>query len=349
MVELGPKTIVWADEQRAECVKDIAAAAALTVVGAGCSTKGRSSAVAAIFDCPPVDDLRSVLTDAECDVILIASAEDFGAAAHQSDAAAVLNAHSRGVRVITLDPLPASALELAGPWTTPGPGGITPLAGLSFVPLARAAQPFREAAEVLEMFGEPRTVLIEACCRPEEGSLGARLFGAIEVLLSLVGEPESVDAAYAPPDRGQLIRQLGETLRNTHGDITANFRFADGRAAALLATDRSGRWSRNITMLGAEGRLRIFDDGFEWVNSAGDRVDASRQVKRRGETPHETPQSPACQIIAEAITRTLDPAVPTDSPLDHPGVLAVCQATLLSTRTGSAESISTIRRMMHVG
>lgn len=336
---------MWADEARADCINAIAAAAALTVVGAGCSTKGRASSVAATLDCPPVDDLRAALTDAECDAVLIASAENFGNAAHQSDAAAVLHAHTRGVRVITLDPLPASALELAGPWTTPGAGGVTPLAGLSFVPLARAAQPFREAIEILEMFGEPRTVLVEACCRPEEGSLGARLFGAIEVLLSLIGEPESVDAAFAPPDRGALIPQLGETLRNAHGDITANFRFADGRAAAVLATDRSGRWSRNITMLGPEGRLRIFDDGFEWVNPAGDRVDASRQVKRRGQTP----QSRAVQTIAEAITRILDPAVPTDIPLDHAGVLAVCQAILLSTRTGSAESISTIRRMMHVG
>lgn len=344
MAETGPRTIVWTDEQRAACMKAVASAAGLVVVGAGCGVKGRSSAVAGVFDCPVVDDLRRALTDGECDAVLIASAGDFGAAASPSDAQAVLHAHQRGVRVLTLEPLPASALELAGPWTTPGPGGVRPLDGLAFVPLVRAARPYREAAEVLEMFGQPRTLLIEACCRAEEGSLGARLFGAIEVLLTLLGEPDSVDAAYAPPQRGPLIPQLGETLRETHGDITANFRFADGRAAAVLVSNRSGRWSRNITMLGGEGRLRIFDDGFEWVNEAGEPVDASREVKRRGETP----TSRSVQIIADAVSRVLDPAVPAESPLDEAGILAVCQATLLSTRTGSAESPSTIRRMMQV-
>ena len=344
MAEAGPRTIVWADEPRAECIKAVAEAAHLRVVGAGCGVKGRSSAVAGLFDCPAVDDLRSVLTEGECDAVLIASAGDFGAAAKPSDALAVLHAHQRGVRVMTLDPLPASALELSGPWTTPGPGGVRPLDGLAFVPLVRSSRPYRDAAEVLEMFGAARTLLIEACCRPEEGSLGARLFGAIEALLTLVGEPDSVDAAYAPPQRGQLIPQLGETLREAHGDITANFRFADGRAAAMLVSDQSGRWSRNVTLLGGGGRLRIFDDGFEWINPAGESVDTSRQVKRRGETP----ASRAVPIIAEAVSRALDPAVPTESPLDSAGILAVCQAILLSTRTGSAESPSTIRRMMQV-
>jgi hypothetical protein len=35
--------------------------------------------------------------------------------------------------------------------------------------------------------------------------------------------------------------------------------------------------------------------------------------------------------------------------VDHAGVLAVCQAALLSVRTGSGESPATIRRMMQVG
>ncbi len=342
----GHKAIVWAELDRAEIVRAVAARAGFAVIGAGCATKGRSSAVAGVFECPVVDDLRSALTEGQCDLIVIASAGDFGTASHPSDAAAVLAARQRGVRVVTLEPLPASALELVGPWSATSAGGTTAVDAAHFVPLARTGRAFRDAAEVLEMFGRARTLQVEACCRPDEGSLGARLFSAVEVLVWLMGEPESVDAAYAPPERTTLIPLPGETLRETHGDITANLRFADGRAAAILASDQSARWSRNITMLGSGGRLRVYDDGFEWINPEGQRVDASRQTKRRGETP-ELPQS--VTTIAEAITRLMDPAIPDEAPMDHAAVLAVCQAVLLSTRTGSAESPSTIRRMMEVG
>jgi hypothetical protein len=341
----GPETIVWAEGDRAQFLKRVAAASGLRVVGAGCGVKGRSSAAASCFGCEPVDDLRSVLTESPCEAVLIGSAGDFGAASSPSDAGAVLAALQRGVRVLTLDPLPASAMELSGAWSTPGAGGVTPACGVRFVPLARVAKPLRDAAEVLEMFGPARTVFVEACCRPEEGALGSRLFGAVELVLWLMGEPESVDAAYAPPRRGPLIPLPGETLRDTHGDVTLNFRFADGRAAALLASDQSGRWSRSATLLGPEGRLRVFDDGFEWVNAKGDRVDASRQTKRRGETPADR----AVQVVSDAVSRILDPAVPEAAPVDHAGVLAVCQAALLSVRTGSGESPATIRRMMQVG
>lgn len=341
----GPRAIVWTEQGRAEVLRAVASAVGLRVVGAGCAAKGRSSAVASVFGCAAVDDLRSALTEGECDIVVIGSAGDFGAVSNPGDAGAVLAARQRGVRVVTLDPLPASAMELSGAWSASGPGGLRAVDAAVFVPLARTGRSCREAAEVLEMFGKPRTLLVEACCRPEEGTLGARLFSAVEVLVWLMGEPESVDAAYASPERGTLVPLPGETLRDAHGDITANFRFVDGRAAALLASDQAARWGRTITMLGPGGRLRVFDDGFEWVGADGERVDSSRQVKRRGETPD---RSAGVATMAEAVTRLLDPAIPDEGPVDHAAVLAVCQAVLLSTRTGSAESPSTIRRMMEV-
>ncbi len=342
----GRRAIVWAAEDRAPFLRAAARAADLSVVAAGSPAKGRSGAVAEVLDCPPMDDLRSGLTEGECDLVILGSPGGFGAASEPGDAAAVLMARQRGVRVVTLEPLPAGALELAGGWSSVGSGGVRAVDAARLVPLMRAGRSFRDAAEVLEMFGEARTLLVEVCCRPDEGSLGACLFGAVEVLVGHMGEAESVDAAYAPPRRGLLVPLPGESLRDAHGDITASFRFANGRAAALVASDQSGRWSRNVMMLGEGGRLRIYDDGFEWVSAAGERVDASRQTKRRGETP-ETPRS--VEALADALARLLDPAVPEDPPVDHAGVLAVCQAVLLSTRTGSAESPATIRRMMEVG
>lgn len=342
----GRRAIVWSEESRVGFVRAVLRAADLSVVGAGSPEKGRAGSVASALGCPPVDDLRTALTEGDCDLILIVSAGEFGATANPGDPGAVAAARQRGVRIATLDPIPARALELSVGWTTSGSGGARAVDGARFVPLARAGAAFRDAAEVFEMFGGARTLTVEACCRPEEGTLGARLFSAVELLLWLMGEPESVDAAYAPPRAGLLVPLPGESLRDAHGDITANFRFGDGRAAGLLASDQSGRWSRNLMMLGEGGRLRVYDDGFEWVNSAGERVDAARQTKRRGETP-ETPRS--VEAVADGLRRLLDPAVPEAGPLDHGAILAVCQALLLSTRTGSEESPATIRRMMEVG
>jgi hypothetical protein len=346
----GRRAIVWASEEVAEFVRAALRTAEITPVGAGSPVKGRSGAVAAIFACPPVDDLRSSLTEGSCDLVVIASAGAFGTVSEPGDAAAVLMAAARGVKVLTLEPIPASALGLSGGWLTVGTGTLRAVDSARIVPLPRCGRSFRDAAEVLEMFGGARTLVVEVCCRPDEGTLGACLFGAVEVLVGLMGEAESVDAAYAPPKRGGrgglLVPLPGESLRDARGDITANFRFSDGRAAALVASDQSGRWSRNIMMLGEGGRLRIYDDGFEWVSVAGERVDAARQTKRRGQTP-ETPRS--VEALADSLTRLLDPAIPDDPPIDHATVLAVCQAVLLSTRTGSAESPATIRRMMVVG
>lgn len=342
----GRRVIVWAGEERAEFLRAALRTAELVAVGAGSPVKGRSGAVAAALGCPAVDDLRSALTEGACDLVLIASPGDFGAASEPSDAGAVLAARGRGVKVVTLEPLPSSALELAGAWSSVGTGGARAVDAARLAPLARAGRSFREAAEVLQMFGAARTLMVEVCCRPEEGSLGACMFGAVEALLGLLGEPESVDAAYAPPRRGLLVPLPGESLRDAHGDITANFRFVDGRAAAMVTSDQSGRWSRNVTLLGEGGRLRIYDDGFEWVSAEGVRMDAARQTKRRGETP-EVARS--VEALADSLARLLDPAIPEPGPVDHAGVLAVCQAALLSTRTGSAESPSTIRRMMEVG
>ncbi|HZW09767.1 MAG TPA: hypothetical protein VFF69_07680 [Phycisphaerales bacterium] len=342
----GRRAIVWVAEDRVEFLRAVARAADLRVVGAGSPVKGKSGSIAAALGCGSVDDLRSALTEGECELVLVGSPGDFGAASAPSDAAAVLAARQRGVRVVTLDPLPASALELAGGWSSVGLGGVRAVDAARLVPLARCGRSFRDAREVREMFGPARTLLVEVCCRPDEGSLGACLFSALDVLVWLMGDPESVDAAYATARRGPLVALPGESLRDAHGDITANCRFADGRAAAILASDQSGRWSRNLTMLGDAGRLRIYDDGFEWVSAAGERVDASRQTKRRGETPE---LARSVEAAADAVTRLLDPAVPEEGPIDHAAVLAACQAVLLSTRTGSSESPATIRRMMEVG
>ncbi len=337
---MGRRTLAWLNPSQLAFVRDVAAAADLQLVGAGCPVRAQSGAVASELDVPCIDDLRDALHSFEADLAFLAAAGSFGTSPDDAKAALAFGAR-RGV-VATMEPIPASALDLAS-------GGWAASRALDFVhhcPLARLSAPFRAAHEVLAAFGRVRTLTVEAWCSPREGSLGARLFSAIELILHVMGEPETVDAAFVPPDIDRPVRPLpGDTLRDLHGDITASLRFSDGRAANLVASDHAGRWNRTATLLGPGGRLRVFDDGFEWIGQDGKKADESRPAgARRGvEGVH------AVAALKESLERILDPGPTPEPPADHAGVLAIGQAILLSARTGQPESPATIRRMTGLG
>jgi predicted dehydrogenase len=338
--EPAPRTIAWLRAEQAPLVAAVAEAAGLEIVGAGAPGKAQSGAAASALKTKALDDLRAVLASGEADLVWIASPGDFGQAG--TDSRAVAAAQSRKVKVATLEPIPVSALDLAsGGWTAQTGTGGRLIDAVHFCPLNRLSAPFREATEVLQSFGHVRAVMVEAWCAPEEGSLGARLFSALDLVHWLLGEPEAIDAAYVSPSHGNgFSPQPAETLRDLHGEITANLRFADGRIAGLIASDHAGRWNRTATLVGPAGRLRVFDDGFEWIGPDGDKVDQSRQ-RSRGEAPGPH----AVVAIADQLKRLLDPSIPDAGPTDYASILAIGQAALLSARTGQGESPGTIRRM----
>lgn len=331
----GRRTMVWADESRAGFVREVARAASLDVVAAGSPDKGRSGAIASALGCQPFGDLRAALAESACELAWIVSPDDFGS--HPgADALAIRSARQRGTRVASLEPIPASILDLSA-WHAHTSRDVDPPNPCA---LASRARSFREAGDALELFGQARTLSIESLTRPEEGSLAAALFSACELVLTLMGEPESASAALVPaqpaPDRAP------DTLRDLHGDLAVTLRFADARAATILASDRAGRWSRACLVLGRGGRLRVYDDGFEWIDASGRRADSTRYTARRGATP-EVPHAVAA--TADSLDRLLDPSSPIQAPVDFAGVLALCEAAALSARTHQPESPSTIRRM----
>jgi hypothetical protein len=325
-------------------VRQVADAAELSVIAAGATGRGLSQSVASELACKPLDDLRAALASTDADLFWIASPGSFGVGTSGNDATAVAEAHARGVKIATLEPIPAAALDLVGGgWLE---GAVRPVDVLRFIPRARLSEPFRGATDVLDHFGQIRSMGIEMWSAASECSMGAGLYAALELILALMGEPETIDAACATPSAGQKVHALpGETLRDLHGDLTANIRLADGRAAALYISDQAGRWDRTITMLGAAGRIRIHDDGFEWIGADGKLLDHSRPPKKR---PKDSPPPPphAVTAIADSLSRLIDPAVPDPGPSNHAAILAMGQAALLSARTGQGESPATIRRMV---
>lgn len=342
---------VWLAPEQVGFVRAAAAAGKFRVAHAGSPVKGQSGHVAAELGCPQFDDLRATLAEVNAPLVWLATAGDFGATGSEVDARAVLAASQRGVKIATTEPVPSSVLDLrhAG-WGVPGSGGESGLAGerLRYVGLPRLTRPWREGQEVLAGFGTPRLVQVEAWSGLGQGTLGARLLGAMDLIASVMGEPETIDAAYVGPRQTAGLHSLpGETLHEVHGDLAATLRFHDGRAAVITASNAAGRWNSVVTLISNQGRLRFYDDGFEWIGPDGEKRDEQRLVKRsRGDAGLT---GLGARVAGEAIARLLDEHAADPGPVALGQVLPLCQAALLSARTGNPESPETIRRMMLVG
>lgn len=337
------RATVWLAPAQVDLVREVAEVAGLSIAAAGTDVRGQSGHIAARLDASAIDDLRAALAAAEGGLFLIADPGSFGAGEGEEDVAALLAARSRGVIVATLEPIPATPLALSSRGWTEGLGGqiARPLDAVSFVPAPSRLPPFREGDGLLEAFGPVRTATIEMWSAPVESSLGARLYAAMDLLRRLIGEPETIDAAYAAASQGRGVHALpGETLRGLNGDITANCRFADGRAATLTVSNQTGAWGRAATLLGAAGRVRVRDDLVEWVGPDGQEHDRPARRARR------TKGSPAAAAIADGLSRLLGHSH--EPPHDHAGALAMCHATILSCRTGQGESPAMFRRLAGV-
>jgi len=336
--------IVWCEPAQVGLVRRVTELAGLSLVGAGSPSRGQSGAVAAELGCRAMDDLRQVLVTSPGEgvkLLWLAAPGDLGADTSTADAATVQAASSAGLAIATSEPVPASAMEMTGGGWAPEEGPSRACDSLRFVPLMRFTKVVREAGEVFTTLGSIRLAAIEHWGAPEHGSLGAALFSAIELLHSLMGEPETVDAAYVGPTHIPGLHALpGETLRDLHGDLAANLRFSDGRAASVTLSSHAGRWERRAMLVGASSRLRFDTSGFELIGADGAKQD---EMKAKAQP------DAAAAALAESLLRLTDSGKPDAAPIDVPSVLSIAQAALLSARTGQPESPATVRRMAGMG
>ncbi len=346
----GRRAILWLSPAQVGLAREAARGAELDIIGAGSPERGQSGRVASELGSgsgapASLGDLRAALAGADADLFWIASPGAFGATGSDEDAAAILAAHSRGARIATLEPIPAAATDLASRAWSEGVPRVIDIP--AFVPLWPASLPPREA---IASIGPVRTLALEWWGTSEQGSLASRLFAAMELVLRLLGEPESIDAAYIGPDDARGVHAVpGESLRGLTGDLTANLRLAGGRGAAIALSDRAARWGRSLSLIGPGGRIRVHDEALEWIGSDGRPVDEpAARPRRRRAAPAEGGPSPAAAALAEGLTRLLASGVPDDPRPDARAVLATCHAAMLSARTGQCESPATIKRIAGV-
>jgi len=324
--------LAWISPDQAELVGDVARHAGLRIDLVGCSGENCAAStpgVAGSLDAAPADDLRGAIASAPVEVIFI------GALTPEESEHTLLARESlraleqRNVRVFSLAPPPGRIGDL-GHWFDAGPARI------DMIPMVRRSPGFRAAVAAMEEFGPVRTVAISARSGVALGSLGARLVDAMDAALSLLGIPDSIDAAISHPSPATGVP---ETLLELRGDCGALLRHPDGKSASVSLTDQGGRWFRGVTILGEGGCLRVEDDGFEWIGHDGALIDRSE----RGPEAFD----PA-RIIGSAIRRGLEGATEAEDPATLQRVLAMAEAAGLSARTGEPESPAKLLRLAGV-
>lgn len=355
--------MLWLRSDQEGLIRSVVEQAGLSPQRVGSPEAGRSAQLAAACSAEPIDDLRAALATASKCVAILADPGVLGTGgpgAWERDRELLEDARERGVIVCTLEPLPASVLEFNASGSSgtpvdsmpavvlgtlpesPSPDAARAGADLAVpVPLTRFTQPLQEIAESMDALGAIRSMSVTCCSSPVEGSLGARLLDALDVVSMLMGEPELIDASFCSAGNvvgGRALHALpSESLRGLHGDLTANLRFAGGRSACVHASDQAGRYDVLITLLGTSARVHVDGLAAEWISLAGHDLE---HPKRRGTTA-----TSVAALMAQQIKRCIDSGTSHAGAVDLLRVLAIAQAALLSARTGEAERPETMRRM----
>ena len=178
-----------------------------------------------------------------------------------------------------------------------------------------------------------------------QGSLYARLFDAVSTVLTILGDPDMIDAMLIPPvhpavaeGARPLTEALPEGLSQLGGDLGALIRCQPRGLATISASDQAS-WERSVRVLGSSGTVQIDQMGVAWTDPSG-RVIEDQPRERDG-------FQNACRQVAEELDQwvaaQLDPVREVD-----PGLaIATCEATRLSCRTREPESTQKVRELLN--
>jgi len=304
----GKRIIAWCLPEQAAIVRETITAAGLTLTAIGSPDRSDATDLAGQFKVTRLDDLRNLTQFEPADVLWLAAPDSI-----ESEVREQLSSEDR--YVITTEP-PFASLPEAAIKRESG-------SSLEFIPLMRRSPGFRAALEVMPQFGPVACLNVFFRSGVGQGTLQARLFDAMDVVNTLCGPAETVNAAMAGP-----LAETPEQLTSLRGHMTVNLRFNANRCGCIALSDHAGTWFRGVTVLGDRGHLRISDAGFEWIGVDGRLIDR-----------HAEPTSPGLpMLIADEMTRLLADNRPADPPLDHVMLMAHCEAARLSSRTGEDEA-----------
>jgi len=310
------RTLIWADDEQSKLLRDVIDAASLQPTAIGSDDDTVAADLASQFDIERVEDLRQAVQREDLDLIWLA-----GAAPVDADILQIIR--KANARAVACEPAPASVHDLLH---QPQLAGI-----VRFVPLMRRSPGYRPAMEVLNDFGRIECINVFLRSGQGQGTLLSRLYDAMDVTHQLCGPAETIMASLYSP-----FATVPNELAGLTGHMTVNMRFADNRCACVAVSDRAGRWFQGITVLGEGGCLRIDHNSFQWIGHDGSTLD---EHKDEGwHTPGDA--------IASELNRLLERREPIEPPVDSAILLALCEAALLSCRTGQGETPAKMLEML---
>lgn len=340
--------MIWAMPEQVEMLVPVLDRVGIQVVGAGCPIPAQSGTVAKAFGCDVQDDLRHLLRSETPDLVLLASTKGFADQESERDFAALEHAHSQEIAVATLEPLPTRPGVMTGTgWMDSNHARYsTELAAI--VPMIRQTNLVDELMATLETFGVIRSMSLSLSAPASFGSLGARIFEAMDLVRTLVGVPQTIDASFQSAHRVGVTNGIhplpGQSLRDLEGILAAHLRMPDGRGIVMQVTDQVGLSALRLSILGSEGQIMVKDQGFERFNASGKLIDSCQMTKLNPQ--YDLDLDPIAIRLSEQLIQLCSGVGPVRAPVDHPSVFAMGHAALLSARTGQGETPSTIRRLL---
>jgi predicted dehydrogenase len=309
----------WVGEALLPAFRAMAADERLAIVAMG----GTSAAVrdlAAALEVPHHDDPRQLAGTPDVDAVVLMDPERRIPA---EELAAVMSA-AQHRPLLTMTPRPGDPTSFSEGASTSA-GSLLPLP----VPWFRGLRRGRRLLEAADTFGAPASASVEVTGPGPGGLLATRLLDAFDLLAAWFGLPAFVEACGVRPTSG------GD---GTPTRLFVIARYPDGRAASVDVGADGGRHHRSIALHGEAGRLHMTDHGIDWSDSEGCSIEF--------EAPRPPTENDLAEDLAEsieAIVRGLVPIRPTEATME---LLAVCEACMLSARTGEPEAIDRVRRMM---
>ena len=189
-----------------------------------------------------------------------------------------------------------------------------------------AGRRFTDAASA---FGRPLTASIDVTGADGDPLLHARLFDAIDTLAPWFGLPARVQATAVYDDEAP-----SRPMRR----LLAQLSFADGRAASIAVGTAPGALQRDVALQGDAGRLAYSEGRTTWRSVDG------RDLESGGAQDAAAPS--LAEQIAEAVAWHVGGASRSRDHDTWEGMMAACEAVLLSARTGNAEVVDSVRRML---
>ena len=314
-----------------------------------------------------LSDLRSMLASAvpaDGPIVLFDAGALLKADRAGPDVELLRQVRQRGIAVLSLEPLPAVAADLASAASVIAPAAasmplvlgplevpVTPerdaamrlVAELTWwAGLSRHSAGFVEIGDLLTNFGPVQAMAVTATASRAEGSLRARLADGLDQLAVVMGQAESV---FGVVSKAHEANQQASVL----------LRYGNGRSGVVFAALAGGPIQRSAVMTGPGGRLEITSGpagtGVLWTDNAGKVIDQSRKRPRRragdsgAQVAAEGQEKPAHSTIADLIakqlrrvleTGTTDVLAASGRP-DLAGLVATIGAAELSSDTGVAE------------